>query len=982
MSGRSGRFGVATVGVVLLVATWVAIVVYTVRDRTEAEEATAERVRLAAVVLDDHLRRHLVPLDDALARLARQSGGRAETIEASALAAAAEASGTVLRALAVIDGDGRIVASTPGRPGMRLAVDLEEISRSALLFDPGRVVIGRGAADPLTGEFALPVARRISRPGGGFGGLVVAYVDPDALFRRLPDGVITDRSMAALIRSDGWLLAASGPALGPVGAPLTQNGLHDSLRARAEGVVTVHDDPLPGPALVAFRHLPDLPLIAAVATTPRTLVAGLSPALVAGAAAAAALGLGLLAVLAGFAAEARQRRAREAALAAEQQALDEKSRALARDKRLADAKTELLETTLAALADGVTVFDGNLRLVTWNNRVPELLGVPPQLLRVGSRYEEILRTLARAGEFGPAEAEAEVRRRLDLARAGLPAQEERRRPNGRVIETRSSPLPTGGFVSILRDVTARHDAEEQLRQGRAMAEAASAAKSNFVAIVSHEIRTPMNVILGTLGLLAETGLDPEQKRYVETARDSAEHLLDIINDILDLSKIEAGRLGLEPTAFALAPLVSAVVDLFRPACLGRGIDLSIEIEPDVPAYVRSDPGRIRQILLNLLSNAVKHTEAGDIRVEIELAVAGARGEPRQVRFAVSDRGPGVPAARKAELFEPFAEREPAGQRRPGGTGLGLAICRRLVDLLGGSIGVSDRPGGGSVFWFVLPLEEANELPEAAAEPAPLRPVRRARVLIAEDSPANQLVAATWLRKDGHHVDVVGNGREAVDAVASRPYDLVFMDLMMPQMDGLAATREIRRLPPPAGQVPIIALTANVMAGDRERFRAAGMNGVLAKPVTGRMLNEALLEQLGPADERATGPSTVADSQPASPTAPVVIDRAHLDALGRGLTPQTLRSLLDACAEEVRLRLSALGEAGLTRDLPRLREEAHALRGSAANYGLVALAAAAAALEQSAVGGDAEAALAQVGRLRVMAEEALALLAEAAPAGSA
>ncbi len=757
-----------------------------------------------------------------------------------------------------------------------------------------------------------------------------------------------------------------------------QDGLYDSLRARAEGVVGLGEPWASGRTLVAFRHLPDLPLIAAVALTPPTVLAGLTPSAAAIAAISALLTLGVLALLFGLGAEARRMRIREAALAAESRALAEKGEALAREKRRADDKTEFLETTLAALADGVIVVDGNLRLVTWNNRVPDLLGISPQLLRVGTRYEEILRALAGSGEFGPTGTEAELRRRLDEARAGMHTSEERKRPNGRVIETRTSPLPAGGFVAILRDVTARHEAEEQLRRGREMAEAASAAKSNFVAIVSHEIRTPMNVVIGTLGLLAETTLDAEQKRYLETARDGAEHLLAIINDILDLSKIEAGRLALEPTDFALAPVVSAVVDLFRPTCLAKGIALDIAIAPDVPAFVRSDPGRIRQILLNLLSNAVKHTETGDIRVEITLAAVHRRGEPWPVRFAVADRGPGVAPERKSELFEPFAEMEPAGQCRPRGTGLGLAICRRLVELLGGSIGIEDRPGGGAVFWFTLPLAAAQSVPKPAGEPAPLRRTRRARVLVVEDSPANQLVAATWLRKDGHHVDVVGNGREAVDAVAARPYDLVFMDVMMPEMDGLAATREIRRLPGPAGRVPIIALTANVMAGDRERFLAAGMNGVLAKPVTGLMLSEALVQHVGATEQSLERPAAQV-IEPLSPRTAEIIDHAHLASLARGLKPHALRALLEACAEDVRERVVSLEDASRTHDLARLRAEAHALRGSAANYGLVALAAAASSVERAAAAGDPMAAVAGVPHIRHVAEAALASLSETVPA---
>lgn len=977
MTARGGRLGVAAIGLLAALFVWVAAVVQISRDREEREGDAAQRAMLAALVLEEHLRRGLAPLDETIAALARAAEGRAERVRLDQLRVDQPRISPMLRTVAVIDGDGRVIAATVGRTGALLVPDLEEPLRGLLGFDPGRAVFGRVVPDPLTGAPSLPIARRITRSGGAFGGAIVAYIDPDAIFRTLPAAVSDSGATLALIRTDGWLLAATAATLGPPGTPLPYDPLFATLRARAEGTLTIPDAKAGEAALIAFRHLPEFPVIAAVALPREVAFAGLSEREMRAVIVALAVTLGL-AVLAVLATESRQRRRREAALEADRRAIEEANRAIMREKRLADEKTELLETTLANLSDGVTVFDSGLRLVTWNERIEDLLGIPPGLLRVGVRYEDILRALARAGEFGEVDVEHEVRRRLDQTRSGTYSTEEHVRPNGRAIELRRSPLPGGGFVTIYTDITPRRQAEEQLKRSRELAEAASAAKSAFVAVVSHEIRTPMNVVIGTLGLLSDSDLTREQRRYVDTARDSAEHLLDIINDIIDLSKIEAGRLALEPTDFALVPLVSAVVDLFKPACLAGGIALDVEFAPDVPPYVRSDPGRIRQILLNLISNAVKFTEAGDIRVEVSLAGPRQPGGLWPLRFAVADRGPGIAPERRAQLFEPFAEIEPAGVRRPGGTGLGLAICRRLVELLGGSIGVADRPGGGSVFWFVLPLAEARAVPQAPSENVPVRRARRSRVLLAEDSPANQLVAATWLRKDGHHVDVVGNGREAVEAVAARPYDLVFMDMMMPEMDGLEATLAIRRLPPPAGKVPIIALTAAVMAGDRERFLAAGMDGVLAKPVTGRMLSEALLAKVGPAEEPSQNvPAT--DTAADTADGPAILDTDHIARLGRGLRPEVLRSLLEACADDVRSRVAALGEATQGPDLARIRKEAHALRGSAANYGLAALADVAGTLERAAALGDAEAALGSIERVREAAEAALARLAGTVPA---
>ncbi len=974
------RLGIPLVGLAAAVVLWAAAIGQIGRDRARSVAETTARADIATLALEAHLRRVFTAVDAELVRLVRQADGQASAVSLAGLAARFHAIDRSLSSVAVIDPDGRVTVSTLGPlPGFVLADDRDYLQGN-LAFDPARPILGRPTMEPVSGRTALTLSRRISRPGGGFGGVVVAFLDPATLARGEWVDALGPDAVAALVSTDAVVLAQSGRMLPEPGQALSDPLVVAALRGAASGTIILSETNDRMPGLVAFRHLPDLPGAAVIGVASATMEQSADASLRRTLLGASAVTLALAALIAALAIEARRRVRREAELDADRVALEAANRAIARAKRQADEKSALLETTLANLSDGVTVFDANFRLITWNDRLEDLLGLPQEVLYEGAPYEGIIRAQAKGGEFGSVDVETEVRRRLDVVRSGRFGVYERTRPDGRVIEFKRTGLPGGGFVTIYTDVTPRRRAEEQMRRAREMAEAASAAKSSFVAVVSHEIRTPMNAVIGTLGLLAETELDDEQRRYVETAHESAEHLLAIINDILDLSKIEAGRLALETSDFALAPLLAGAVDLFRPSAQTHGATIRLEIGEGVPPYVRGDAGRLRQILLNLVSNAVKFSRGGDIVVAADVLPAPGVGLPPRIRFAVADRGPGIPESERTRLFQPFSQLEPPDARRTGGTGLGLAICRRLVELLGGTIGVEDRAGGGSVFHFTLPLAPAERIPEPAPEAAPpTRRPRRARVLLAEDSPANQLVAATWLRKDGHHVDIVANGLEAVAAVQARPYDIVFMDMFMPEMDGMAATAAIRRLPPPAGTVPIVALTANVMAGDRERFIAAGMNGVLAKPVTGRILADALLRHLGAAHDGEGAPDISTGS--ATPPPPV-LETEHLARLGRGLTADTLASLIRTCIEDVRARTEAIGEAAAAADAIRLRREAHALRGGAANYGLAALAALASRIEAAAAAGNLDEASRVVADLGSAAEAACSALATGAEQAAA
>ena len=383
------------------------------------------------------------------------------------------------------------------------------------------------------------------------------------------------------------------------------------------------------------------------------------------------------------------------------------------------------------------------------------------------------------------------------------------------------------MVGTMSDIEDKKQQELALELARDQAEAANRSKSEFLATVSHEIRTPMNAVLGMIGLLLDGELSGEQRRRAQTVRESAESLLTLINDILDFSKLEAGRLELEALDFMPAALVESALSLFGPRAAAKGIALVGNVPPGLPAYLKGDPGRIRQVLFNLVANAVKFTHQGEVAIAIAHRPLGERGV--ELRLEVADTGIGIPPEAQPGLFARFTQADSSTSRRYGGTGLGLAICRQLAELMQGRIGFASEPGRGSRFWFTVRCEP-GEAPAAVPAPPPPPLGRTLRVLVAEDNQINQLVVTAMLDKLGHKADVVGDGAEAVAAIQRVPYDIVLMDVQMPDMDGLEATRAIRRLAAPAGAVPIVALTANAMAGQREQYLAAGMTDYVAKPI--------------------------------------------------------------------------------------------------------------------------------------------------------
>ncbi len=967
-------FVIGCVGI-LAVVTWVALLVVTDADQDQQLRQARGRADNLAVVFAEQVFRQILAVDQNLRVLKSDWERNPPGFDYSSLQRRAASVSDLVSQLVMLDSRGRVIAST-----QRSLMDADLSGRR--YFDQHRddSTLGPLITGPFqtNGTWFLNISRRLDGEHAHFGGVVVASYDLNALTRDMNQADLGPHGIIMLVGRNGIVRAISLRGGDEPGVDIKNSPLYKAMFIDGAQSWTGKSGPDQDVRIHAWRPIPGQDMVVVVGLDRALALAPAESRRQQALLAATAVTLLMIIMGVGIGGMINAAAKREQILAQDREVLKAANLQLDLARERANENSLRLGMTLAGMSDGISMFDANMELVQWNERYAELNGLAKDALWVGMPLRDVLQMQGAAGEFGQVDGDAEVERRLArLLDPARPAISVRTRPGGTVVEARQTRLPDGGLVTLYTDITARKQAEDAHSRAREQAEMAAQEKSRFVAIVSHEIRTPLNVALNSLSLLDRSDLSTAQRRLVSTGLLAGESLMGLLNDILDLSRMQVGRLQMRPAPFVLRPMLEGVVDLFRAQAEERGVELSLMIGAGVPERLLTDAGRLRQALMNLVNNAAKFAEPGPASIRVSFAALN--GEP-VLRFAVRDRGPDIPDLDRARLFRPFSQLQHPSSR---GTGLGLAICQLLANLLGGQIGcdrVLDDGIGGKEFWLTLPAEVMDIPYQPPSRPLADTPdwLPRTRILLVEDIAANQMIVATVLRREGHMVDLASSGLDALEKIGRNAYDIVLLDIFMPGIDGLETARRIRAMPNLPKTLPLVALTANISEEDQAGYLAAGMNDLVPKPVERVMLMRALAKHVWaghrptPMAQRQAPPAAAPEAAPVRRDA--TIDVARVQSWRSGLRAAVCDALFTDCLRQLRDMATPLHTALRLHDPAAIKRATHSIVGVAGNYGLSGLEATARSI---AVAPTALAPDVQIARLHeelARAEQAIAAMA--------
>ncbi|HEX2943585.1 MAG TPA: PAS-domain containing protein [Rhodopila sp.] len=924
---------------------------HAVRAQREDNRARVETMlSTEAAGFSEQIGRQIDAVEQALRFLATAWAQDPAQFDLGAWRGAAVALAGVTQDIVLAGADGVIRQSSIGEAVGQTVADMSYFRAVSGPDAAAGLYVGPPAIEGIMRQWHMNFVWPLHNPDGSFAGLIDTDFRISTIIDAFAAAGLGPEGLLALIGTDdGRMRGMVGPAAVQPGTDIMGTAMFRALRHSAARIWTGMSATDGVRRIHAFHPIPGRNLMVVVAASEDD---AMQPAVVWQRDAelfASAITILLCAIPILLIRNARKARARSAEMIADRALLAATQAQLEVARAEAAAKSERLDATMRGMTEGVMMLDAQLCLTEWNGRFADVASVPADILRVGLPVEQILRAQVASGQFGRIDdAEAEVQRRVERFRAARFPVTRRLRPDGHVLELRRSRLPDGGIITLYTDITDQKQPESSRDLSQQPAPSESTGRPGLSATASRAIQTPLATLLNAVGLLSKTALSAGQQELARQAAQAGNAACGLLDTPFGSGPTATSPIHAVP--FELRPLLEGSADLLSAMAAEQGVTFRIAIDGDVPRQLIGDPGYLRQVILNLLAYAVRHGHSGDVWIYVMMTGAGSQ----PLRLEVRDAGPCIDAVARARLFASFAQLRSVSADD---AETGLSVSRHLTEQLGGGIGCdvwSDGAASGNTFWLTLP---ASALPRNTAEPATGSDPPRARlaerivsaddvvrrraprsaILLVEDVAANQFVTATLLRREGHHVDIADSGPVSIQALKNRPYDVVLMDIFMPGMSGLEATRAIRAIPGPVGAVPVIALTAAAAADDAARCQAAGINGMLRKPLALADLQQVLLAQIWrPASAAGSAAGGKQPEMPAEPGAEPVVSAEQIQDIRSNLPPAVFLELVEECISDLENRLPALRRAIMAQAPASITTHAHAMAGVAAGYGLIVL----------------------------------------------